>query len=295
MDLQVDAARVLLHNPGANPQRTLRYSAEQPEQQVTVQVTAGFEQQVMRADAVEVQAPQDILDTAFNSDASSMDTDTLTLPLRATGTTAEDTTGEDGQENSPRTVNTTVDKASSSVPGQTAELENAQGFELGWRGDDTGRIASVNLAAPTEASDENRAIIEKAAMKLLSLPVIFPEEAVGPGAVWSVDSRVTGEATLLQTATYTLNSLDGDKVELSVSVQQRPAQGALTMDSPEGTGSETLDVMNTNTTSTGTLRLNLSSPLPHSGEVALNTRVVYGQQGSEVRVVQDTATRLGFE
>ncbi|KQB85246.1 hypothetical protein Cocul_00384 [Corynebacterium oculi] len=327
--LQVDPARVLLQTPGNAPHRTLEYASERPEQKVSVAVTSGFEQQVMRADAVQVQAPEAAQDTPLMQDA-----ETLTLPLRATGSAAEgsrdsDDSGDsdkDGgagsagtEEAATRRVDTTLGKPTSSLAEQNPDLETAQGFTLGWQGDASGRIDTVNLAAPTEANDESRALVEKAMMKLLSLPVIFPKEPVGVGAVWSVDSRVTGEATLLQTTTYTLTALDGDTVELSVSVQQRPAQGALTLDtgaasaengaevedsdtasttadapSQANLGTQTLDVMNTNTSSTGTLRLNLNEALPHEGTVALTTRVVYGQQESDVRVVQDTATQLRF-
>ncbi|MBC3185245.1 hypothetical protein H7347_01410 [Corynebacterium sp. zg-331] len=293
--LQVDPARVLLHNPGTAPHRTLEYAAEWPEQQVTVAVTTGFRQQVMRADAVEVQAPEASQDAPDLPGA-----ETITLPLRATGS------AEDGTHR----VETALGQPASSLSENNAELGTARGFTLGWQGDASGRISTVDLAAPAEASDTGRALTEKALMKLLSLPVIFPAEPVGVGAVWSVDSRVTGEATLLQTTTYTLTALDGDSVELSVSVQQRPAQGALVMsdagavggsDSLEtpatesaAGGDDTLDVMNANTSSTGTLRLSLNGALPREGTVALTTRVVYGQQESDVRVVQDTATRLRF-
>ncbi|MEJ4099415.1 hypothetical protein V5S96_03440 [Corynebacterium mastitidis] len=281
VDLTVDPARVLLQDPGQGPHRTLRYADRQAEQRVTVEVGSGFDQQVMRADAVQTQAPE----AADGVGEAS----TLTLPLRASSSA----TPSDADSADEREVTTTLGHPTATTA-RAEDLEGTQDFELGWRGDDSGRVASVNLAAPAEASDEGRALVEQALMKLLSLPVIFPEEPVGVGAVWSVDSRVTGEATLLQTTTYTLTALDGDDVELAVSVQQRPAQGALTLDAPEGQGAQTLDVMNANTASSGSLRLNLGEPLPRSGEVALTTRVVYGQDASEVRVVQDSSTRVAF-
>lgn len=126
-------------------------------------------------------------------------------------------------------------------------------------------------------------------MKILSLPVIFPEEEVGVGATWSVDTRVTGESTLLQTATYTITGMEGDRVDLDVDVQQRPALGALTMED-----GEPLNVLNSNTTSEGSLTVDLGSPLPVDGRVSYTTRVVYGGADSDVRVVQDSTTSLAF-
>lgn len=153
------------------------------------------------------------------------------------------------------------------------------------------------LAAPQQAGDEARAIVEQSITKLVSVPVIFPEEAVGVGAQWSVDSRVTGESTMLQTTNYEITEFDGDIVRLDISIEQRPALGALSLEGhagAEGFADDTLNVTSANTRSSGSLTVDLGKPLPVDGELDYTTRVVYGNDGGEASVVQDSSTRLRF-
>ena len=156
---------------------------------------------------------------------------------------------------------------------------------------------SLRLAAPQDGTDEARGITEQAIMKLTSLPVVFPDEEIGKGAKWSVESRVAGESTLLQTATYTLDEQDGDVVKLSVSVKQRPSLGALSFEG-QAAGTELADkelkVMDSTTDSSGQLTVDLSQPLPTDGEVAIDTKITYGADSSDLRVVQSTTTDLKF-
>lgn len=57
---------------------------------------------------------------------------------------------------------------------------------------------------------------------------------------------------------------------------------------------QSLSVLNANTTSQGTLTVDLTRPLPVDGEVGYTTRVIYGGPDSDVRVVQDSTTGLTF-
>lgn len=272
--LPVDAARVTVVSTGTDP-RVLTYSDVDAGQSVEVEVAEGFNQLIMRADAVDVQAP------------AGGDVTRLTVPL--TGTTSVADEAVEGERLATRDVEFRVGRPAADNLELTDDIRSAEGFLLGWRAEDGGEVSTVRLAAPKEATDEGRALVEQALMKLLSLPVVFPEEAVGEGATWSVDTRVTGESTLLQTATYTITGIDGDCVDLDVSIQQRPALGALEMED-----GQSLNVLNSNTTSEGTLTVDLGSPLPVDGRVSYTTRVIYGGADSDVRVVQDSTTSLAF-
>lgn len=272
--LPVDAARVTVVSTGTDP-RVLTYSDVDAGQSVEVEVAEGFNQLIMRADAVDVQAP------------AGGDVTRLTVPL--TGTTSVADEAVEGERLATRDVEFRVGRPAADNLELTDDIRSAEGFLLGWRAEDGGEVSTVRLAAPKEATDEGRALVEQALMKLLSLPVVFPEEAVGEGATWSVDTRVTGESTLLQTATYTITGIDGDRVNLDVSIQQRPALGALEMED-----GQSLNVLNSNTTSEGTLTVDLGSPLPVDGRVSYTTRVIYGGADSDVRVVQDSTTSLAF-
>ncbi|NLA55539.1 MAG: hypothetical protein GX859_04445 [Corynebacterium humireducens] len=275
--LPVDAARITVVSTGATgtDSRVLTYADVDAEQSVEVEVAEGFNQLLMRADTVDVQAP------------AGGDVTRLTVPL--TGATTVAGEAVEGERPATRDVEFRVGRPAADNLELTDDIRSAEGFLLGWRAGDAGDVSTVRLAAPKEATDEGRALVEKALMKLLSLPVVFPEEAVGEGATWSVDTRVTGESTLLQTATYTITGIDGDRVDLDVSVQQRPALGALEMED-----GQSLNVLNSNTTSEGTLTVDLGRPLPVDGRVSYTTRVIYGGADSDVRVVQDSTTSLAF-
>ena len=271
--LPVDAARVTVQSTG-DASRVLGYS-DTGGQDVTVEVADGFNQSLMQADAVDVQAP------------AGGDVTRLTVPLSGAASAAVE--AEEDPRPVTRDVEFRVGRPAADDLELTDDIRSAEGFLLGWRADGSGEPSSVRLAAPKEATDEGRAMVEQTLMKLLSLPVIFPEEAVGEGATWSVDTRVTGDSTLLQTATYTITAVDGDRVSLDVSVQQRPTLGALTMED-----GQSLNVLNSNTTSEGALTVDLGKPLPVDGRVSYTTRVVYGGADSDVRVVQDQTTSIAF-
>jgi len=126
-------------------------------------------------------------------------------------------------------------------------------------------------------------------VELTSMPIVFPDEEIGEGAVWTVESRTSGDSTLLQTTTFTLDDLTETGAELSMDISQRPALGALAMED----GGE-LEVMDTETRSTGNLSVDFSQPLPTNGDIDIATRVSYGTEESQIRVLQSTNTRMTF-
>ncbi|RNE49475.1 DUF6263 family protein [Corynebacterium alimapuense] len=288
--LSVDAPRVTLQSSGTGTAEVLGYrditeESDTVQQEIEVEVSEGFDQTLVQADAVDVAAP------------AGGEVQALTLPLSGSTLAAEDADPDNEERAATRDVELILGEPAITNLELTEDVRSAEGFTLGWRAEDNGEVSTVRVAAPVDATDTGRAIAEQALFKLLSLPIIFPEEELAPGAVWTVDSRVTGEATLLQTTTYTLASVDGDTVELDVEVQQRPALGALELDGQEGaeelTG-QTLSVLNSNTTSEGSLTVDLTKPLPVDGSVAFTTRVIYGGADSDVRIVQDSTTALTF-
>lgn len=282
VDLEVDPARVMLQSAGQGPGQLLEFTdTDTNPQETTIEVSEGFEQTLAPAEIVDVTAP----------DGSDIPTQTVTLPLTATTEPAEEPEGEIEQP-ADREITWRL-----GMPTHTgATVSSTEGFELGLRSDANGQVSTVGFAAPVDATDEARAALEGALRKVLSLPVVFPAEPVGPGAVWSVDSRVTGDANLLQTTTYTLRTFDGDRAELDVSVAQRPALGALSLEGQPGApeDADTLDVLNSNTTSSGSLTVELDNPLPTAGRVDYTTRVVYGSAASDVQVIQDSTSTLNF-
>lgn len=276
MGLPLDAPRVTVHSPGDSTGRVLAYQDLDSEQSLTYTVATGFDQE-LRKDGSEGTAPEA--------------TDKVTLPLQASVEAA--TENVEGQLPASRNAFVTVGKPEA----EGADVESAEGFQFGWRGTDTGQMNSLRLAAPQAATDEARSAVERAITSLTSLPIVFPEEEIGPGAEWTVESRVTGESTLLQTTTYTLDKLDGDVATLNVSVEQRPSLGALSFDgadAPQELQDKELKVLDTKTQSEGTVTVDLTKPLPTAGDVSITTVISYGAEGSDLRVLQTSATEMDF-
>src|SRR5699024_285058 len=170
---------------------------------------------------------------------------------------------------------------------EALNIESGDGFQFGWRADDAGQVSSLRLAKPQSANDDARSRVEQAIGQLSSLPIVFPDEEIGEGAVWTVESRTSGDSTLLQTTTFTLDDLTETGAELSMDISQRPALGALAMED----GGE-LEVMDTETRSTGNLSVDFSQPLPTNADIDIATRVSYGTEQSHLRVLQSTNTRM---
>lgn len=269
----VDAARVTVKDAGSGDKRVLSYEDVNTEQNSHFELTEGFSQDVVEKSVAE------------NFESGAPEEATTAFDLRA-----EVSEATDDPEQTPATRNAFMTLTSPTYSGTDAlNVESGDGFQFGWRADDAGQVSSLRLAAPQSANDDARSILEKAIVELTSMPIVFPEEEIGEGAVWTLDSRTSGESTLLQTTTYTLEELTDTGAELSVDIRQRPALGALTMED----GGE-LEVLDSTTRSSGNLSIDFSQPLPIRGDIDIATRVTYGTEESEIRVLQSTNTRMQF-
>ena len=269
----VDAARVTVKDAGSGDKRVLSYEDVNTEQNSHFELTEGFSQDVVEKSVAE------------NFESGAPEEATTAFDLRA-----EVSEATDDPEQTPATRNAFMTLSSPTYSGTDAlNVESGDGFQFGWRADDAGQVSSLRLAAPQSANDDARSILEQAIVELTSMPIVFPEEEIGEGAVWTLDSRTSGESTLLQTTTYTLEELTDTGAELSVDISQRPALGALTMED----GGE-LEVLDSTTRSSGNLSIDFSQPLPIRGDIDIATRVTYGTEESESRVLQSTNTRMQF-
>lgn len=295
--LAVDAPRVIVHDAGEGDLRLLTYSdaTAEGEQTLTLSVSDGFAQSVAPADLVDPTAP------------AGDDVSTMRMPVTASTSRAESNATEADQAEdevaevltATRNIDIQVAQPAFSDLELAEDIRSAEGFKLGIRADDSGRQSTISLAAPVDATDISRVMMEQYLLKYTSLPVLFPEEEIGVGANWSIDSRVSGEATLLQTVTYTVTGIRGNSVDLDVSITQRPSLGAINIDdTTSGVTSDTpeqLAVLNSNTASTGSITVDLTKPMPTSGQVSWTTRVVYGGTENDNRVVQDSTSSISFE
>ncbi|STC68297.1 DUF6263 family protein [Corynebacterium pilosum] len=274
----VDVARVEVVEAGTDPQ-VLSYNdvgGEEESSTRTVTTETGFDQNVVASDAVDPAAQP------------TEETDALTLPLEVR--TLEAPAAGEGELDASRRVELRV------ADDVSADLASATGFLSVWRGTDDGRVSTVKLLAPEEATEDARATVESALMSVLSSTVIFPSDAVGVGGSWTVESRVTGGSTMLRTTTYTVTDIQGDQVMLDVVVDQRPAQETLNFDAetaPDLAG-QSLTVESSDTVAEGSLTVDRTEALPVDGAASASTRVVYAGADEDFRIVQDYTEKVNW-
>lgn len=273
----LEVPKVTLVDAGEGAAEVVEWSDDGAQQETSIIVTRGFTQRT------EGEGADD------SADSTTPDT-RLEVPVTvsASGSGAE------------RSVEAEV-----GVPfGSNAELNDdiatAEGFLAKWDAAATGRMAELEVGAPEDATDTARAGTEAALLQWARLPIVFPTEPIAQGAVWTVESHGGGDSSLRQALTYTLLERDGDQVELDVEVEQTPAITEL--DSGEGL---TLRVVDSGTeTRSGTLNIDLASPLPTSGLIDFVTTVTYGSgenpagpasaDDSGPRIVQQTHRAVQF-
>lgn len=203
----VDAARVTVEDAGSGDKRVLTFDDIDSEQDLKFVLTEGFAQ-----DVVDANAPTDFESSAPEESTTSFDLN------------AEVSEASDDPEQTPATRNAFMTLSNPTYSGTDAlNVESGDGFQFGWRADDAGQVSSLRLAAPQAANDDARSILEQAIVELTSMPIVFPDEEIGEGAIWTLDSRTSGDSTLLQTTTYTLDKLTETGAELSLDISQRPA------------------------------------------------------------------------
>lgn len=298
--VQAEIPRVTLTNPGTGDLQELRYddaqAAQSTTQQVQLAIAQGFAQQPWQADKVDPAAPAggDVITLSATANAQVDPTD------------AELLDSEELNEDATRHIQITFNNVEYDDLEQASEVRTIEGFQLGYYANARGQISVLNLAAPADATDVARTIAEQYLLNIVSSQVVFPEEPVGVGATWTVDTRVSGETSLLQTTEYELLSRDGDTVSLKMNITRRPSLGAIQ------NGETSLVVLSANTTTDAEVSIDLSKPLPDSGQIASTTRVVYGPESggagsgsdsaegesdtsaSDTRIVQDSTTAITF-
>lgn len=268
----LDAPRVQVKDAGAGDKAVLAYKDLDATQEADIDYRSGFTQDVVAADRVK----------GFSSPTLK----SVTTGFHAKATVDKATESDKLADDATRNVFVT---ATTPHTEGNVLIDSADGFQYGYRAQDSGRMTSIRLAAPQAASDEARSTMEKAIMGTISLPVVFPAEPVGKDATWDVDTRVAGEAGLLQTTTYHVTAIEGDIVTLDVNVTQRPSLGALAMED-----GSSLEVLDSSTQAKGTIKVDLTKPLPVGGDVSATTQVVYGQDNAPVRVVQTQVSGWKF-
>ncbi|WP_448852392.1 hypothetical protein [Corynebacterium sp. 335C] len=266
--MEVVPPEVRLVDAGGGDAAPVRWVDDGAEQDVVLSVTQGFNQKVAVGDE-------------SVSDAALPDT-TMELPLQAqvTGGGAE------------RAVDAELGEPTGSDHDLNDDIATAGGFRMEWTADDRGVISGMSLGAPDTSTETARAGVEASLRQWASLPVVFPEEAIGPGATWTVSHHVD-DLGVDQEIVYELLGRDGDMVDLHVGVRQTPTVTEL-----DGGDGVTLHAVHSQVVMTdASLRIDLRKPLPVSGKVSYVLSVGYsGEAGedAEPAVVQEHLRALEF-
>ena len=274
----IDAPSVTLVNPGENPDE-VRYSPA-AEWDTSVAVSSGVDQHVAApGEAEDADAP------------AGGDVNKTTLPLTVTASDAP--APSDGEEDADTRIDFVVGSGKHSDLDIGQDVAASEGFRMSWRADDTGRVSTLKLLAPTDAPQRGLQHVEPTLLALINSTVVFPDEPIGPGATWTVESRVADDASMTRTTTYTLVSRDGDALTLDTKVEERPQNNTVTVDGPGELEGESVQVDSSRTTSEGQIVVDLSHPLPVSGQTAWTTRLIYGGD-DKARVVQDITRAVQY-
>lgn len=259
VSLPVTPVTTTLVDPGAEPRATLSPSLS-GEQSVELVTRSTVTQQI------DQQAVQDF------------STPELTLPLTAQAPTS----GDD------RVVDLRIGTATSADQRLTDALAPADGSHAGLTFTDAGAVTALQITPADDAQDSARSAIEQALNQAVYRSISFPDGDVGVGAVWTVQQQVISGLTLNQTTTATLRAKDGDRVTVDIRIDQTPESSTLAL--PDDAGQLAIDSYTM--TGTGTLEIDLTKPLPVSGDVTVAGSQQYSDPEGTTVLHQDISDTL---
>lgn len=258
VSLPVTPVTTTLVDPGAEPRTAVTRNIS-GEQSVRLTTRSTVTQQI------DDQAVQDF------------STPNLTVPLTARAS------GASGDE-----VDLTIGVATSAEQRLTDQLAAADGSGAGLTVTDGGAVTALSITPADAAQDAARAAIEQALNQAVYRSISFPEEDLGIGAVWTAQQQVISGLTLNQTTTATLRAREGDVLTIDLRIDQTPE--STTLELPDDAGQLAID--NYTMSGTGTLRIDLTKPLPVLGEVTVGGSQQYSDTDGTTVLRQDISDTL---
>ncbi|MEV0295044.1 hypothetical protein [Nocardia sp. NPDC050710] len=255
----ISASAATVMSPGAEPRAVLRprYAAGTT-QQVTLRTDHRIQQQIN---------DQPVRD--FSTPA-------LTIPMTAQ-------TSADG-------VDLTLGTVTTPDPSLNKALTAAGGTHAGFDFSDDGAITALRLAPSPDTSNAARAALEQAFYQAVYRSVMFPDEPVGEGAIWTVHQEVDGGVTLDQVTTATLTKVDGDRLTIELNVIQKPKATVWTLPNQAGT----LDIEDYAMQGAGTITVDLGLPLPVAGSITVGGHQAYRDPRSASNLQQTITTQVSW-
>ncbi|WP_309234876.1 hypothetical protein [Nocardia sp. XZ_19_385] len=255
----ISEAAAQLVSAGAEPHAVLRPSyAAGTTQQVTLRTEHRIQQQIN---------DQPVRDFS---------TAPLTIPMTAQ-------TNADG-------CDLTLGAVTSTDPALAKALTAAGGSHAGFEFSDDGAITALRLAPSPDTSNAARAALEQAFYQAVYRSIMFPDEAVGEGAVWTVHQEVDGGVTLDQVTTATLTHREGNRLTIDLNVTQIPKSKVWSLPNNAGT----LDIQDYVMQGQGTITVDLGLPLPVSGTITVGGHQAYRDPTSQSNLQQTINTQVSW-
>lgn len=178
---------------------------------------------------------------------------------------------------------------------RAAQFATAPGFTVTWTRAADGTVRRLALEAPVGATDAARAGVEIAANAIAEATVVWPREAIGVDARWTVTRQVDDGVAPSRVTTYELTALDGDVATVELDTAAPEPRDTLTAPAADGGPGVTLDVETYEVTGTGDLTVDLRAALPVAGRTESSTRAVYSDPDSGARTTYDEDSVLEFD
>ncbi len=177
---------------------------------------------------------------------------------------------------------------------RAAQFATAAGFTVTWTRSADGTVRELGLAAPVDATDAARAGVEITANAISDATVVFPTEAIGPGARWTVTHQVDDAVAPTRVMTYQLVGIEGDLATVRMEITAPDTADTLTAPAPDGGPGVTLDVETYEVAGSGELTVDLRAALPVDGRTESSTRAVYVDPETGQRTTHDEDSVLSF-
>lgn len=175
-----------------------------------------------------------------------------------------------------------------------AQFSTAPGFTVTWTRGADGIVRELSLAAPSGATDAARAAVEITANAISDATVVFPSEAIGIGARWTVTRQIDDAVAPTRVTTYELVDLDGDLATVRSRTAAPDPADTLRAPAADGGPGVTLDVESYEVEGTGELTVDLRAALPVDGTTESSTRAVYADPDSGRRTTYDEDSVMRF-
>jgi hypothetical protein len=149
-------------------------------------------------------------------------------------------------------------------------LAALRGFSMSYRVGPTGRIHDLVAKAPPDAPQGAQQVLGGVSQSFESMVAPLPSEPVGVGARWRVVTRVTAAGPdLLQLATYTLASRDGQSLGLDVTLTQVAASDVVK--TPGMPDTVTARLKSFRSSGKGSTTVDLASVAPIKGSMSVES------------------------